>query len=80
MKGNILVVDDDRALCELAETGLSAAGFEVTWTTDPGETLKLIEAKAPDAVVADLNMQGVNGLELCQRGSRWSKVSLVVRI
>jgi two-component system, NtrC family, response regulator AtoC len=78
MKGTILVVDDDRALCELVDVGLRKAGFEVTWTTDPSTTLRMVETVAPDAVVTDLNMQGVHGLELCEQiVSAWPDLPVI---
>jgi DNA-binding NtrC family response regulator len=67
MKGTVLFVDDDTALCELASRGLGEAGFAVTTTTSGVEALELIDTQEPDVVVADLNMEGMGGLDLCAR-------------
>jgi two-component system response regulator HydG len=51
----------------LAARGLGQAGFAVTTTTSGTEALKLIETQESDVVVADLNMEGLGGLDLCAR-------------
>jgi two-component system, NtrC family, response regulator AtoC len=67
MKGTILVVDDDRALCELVQTGLQGAGFAVHIATSAADAIAMLDRVDPDVVVADLNMREVSGLELCAR-------------
>ncbi len=67
MKGTILVVDDDQPLCEFLEVGLRRAGFAVASSTVPDEALKMLDTVEPDVVLADLEMRGVGGLELCER-------------
>ncbi|MFH1375004.1 MAG: sigma-54 dependent transcriptional regulator [bacterium] len=72
MRGHILIVDDDRSTCELLEESLSRSKFDVTWRTSAAEALELLNESDFDTVVTDLNMPGVDGLELCDRiaGSR----------
>jgi DNA-binding NtrC family response regulator len=67
MQGSVLIVDDDKGMCELIEVSLTNAGFHVTCRTDAGEALDLLEQNEFDAVVTDLNMRGINGIELCTR-------------
>jgi two-component system, NtrC family, response regulator AtoC len=67
VKGRILVVDDDRSMCEALEAGLSASGFETQWTTDASAALARLDAADVDVVLTDINMRGMNGLELCER-------------
>ena len=44
----VLVVDDDKSMCELLAEGLDASKFEVVWTTDPcaAEALRAAQAHA----------------------------------
>ncbi len=65
MAGRVLIVDDDRGVCELLEAGLKKKGFEVAWRTAGREAFDLICAEDFDAVVTDLTMRGMSGLELC---------------
>jgi DNA-binding NtrC family response regulator len=67
MNARILIVDDERSLCEALEAGLTPHGFQVSWTTTPGDALDRLQAADFEVVLTDLNMQGMNGLELCER-------------
>jgi DNA-binding NtrC family response regulator len=67
MKTRILIVDDERSLCEALEAGLTPHGFQVSWTTAPSDALERLQAADFEVVLTDLNMQGMNGLELCER-------------
>jgi DNA-binding NtrC family response regulator len=63
----VLVVDDDRHMCELLADSLAPLGFEVTWTTEPERAELLARDQRFEAVLTDLNMRGLDGLELCKR-------------
>ena len=67
MKGRVLVVDDDRRMCETLEVVLAKSGFAVRWTTEAAEVPALLEADDTDVVLTDLQMHGMSGLELCER-------------
>ncbi|MBY0279362.1 sigma-54 dependent transcriptional regulator [Candidatus Binatia bacterium] len=67
MTGRVLLVDDDRALCEWVALGLAGSGFELDWKTSPEEALASLAASDYDAIVTDLNMGRISGLELCER-------------
>ena len=67
MKGRVLVVDDDQAMCETLEVVLTKQGFETRWTTSAAEALDIIGSTDSDVILTDLNMRGMNGLELCER-------------
>jgi two-component system, OmpR family, response regulator MprA len=63
----ILVVDDDRAVREALRRTLTLAGYEVQMAEDGEEGLALAGQSAPDAVVLDVGMPGIDGLEVCRR-------------
>ena len=67
MRGRVLVVDDDRSMCEVLEAGLGERGFDVRWTMSANEALEILGTVDLDVVITDLNMRGMNGLELCER-------------
>lgn len=66
MAGNkILVADDSREVREtLAQYVLRPAGYEVVVTADGAEALKCVHEQKPDLVIADLQMPGLNGIQL----------------
>lgn len=67
MTGRVLIVDDDRSMCEALGAGLQRRGYEATWVTSAAEAMELIESTSLDCVVTDLRMPGMDGLELCER-------------
>jgi two-component system, OmpR family, response regulator MprA len=64
----ILVVDDDRAVREALRRALELQGYEVELAVDGVEALAQLEANGqPDAVVLDILMPGIDGLEVCRQ-------------
>ena len=63
----ILVVDDDAPIRRMLERTLGAEGYEVRSAADGGAALAAIERSAPDVVVLDVAMPGVDGLGVCRR-------------
>jgi DNA-binding NtrC family response regulator len=63
----ILVVDDKEMLRDSVATTLQRAGFSVLSAAEGDEALALIAQRRPDAVVSDLKMPGLTGLELIER-------------
>jgi two-component system, NtrC family, response regulator AtoC len=62
--GRLLVVDDEREMCALLETGLAKRGFEVISRTSGDAALALLDETDFDAIVVDLNMPGTSGLDV----------------
>jgi two-component system response regulator HydG len=67
MKGRVLISDDDRSMCEMLEASLQRRDFEIVWRTSADEALEVLKSEEFDVVLADLQMPGVDGLELCRR-------------
>ncbi len=67
MQGRILIVDDEQSMCELLQTAMRMRGIESTWYTSAEEAFVALKDEEYDAVLTDLRMPGVSGLELCER-------------
>ncbi len=67
MKGRVLVVDDDREMCELLRTQLERRDFEVHTHVSAEEALAGLAGRDFDAVVTDVRMRGIDGIQLCER-------------
>ena len=63
----LLVVDDDPAVREALALVLDLNGFEVATAGDGREAIRTLDAHSPDAVILDLLMPGLDGLEVCRR-------------
>ncbi len=63
----ILVVDDDRALREALRRALTLAGYEIQLADGGVSALDALTHALPDAVVLDVAMPDVDGLEVCRR-------------
>jgi two-component system, OmpR family, response regulator MprA len=66
----ILVVDDDRAVREALRRALTLGGFDVQLAEDGEQALEQIVQALPDAVVLDVGLPGMDGLEVCRRVRR----------
>jgi two-component system, OmpR family, response regulator MprA len=63
----LLIVDDDRAVREALRRALTLAGYEVQLADDGEQALEQIVQVIPDAVVLDVGLPGIDGLEVCRR-------------
>ncbi|MGE3288349.1 MAG: response regulator transcription factor [Pseudonocardia sp.] len=63
----ILVVDDDRAVRESLRRSLAFNGYDVMLAHDGQQALDAVAADRPDAMVLDVMMPRVDGLEVCRR-------------
>jgi len=63
----ILVVDDERSLRELLTTALEFVGYEVHAATNGFGALSAVVDVAPELIVLDVGMPGLDGLEVCRR-------------
>ncbi|MDP2274055.1 MAG: sigma-54 dependent transcriptional regulator [Archangium sp.] len=67
MTGRVLLVDDDAHLTSTLELGLSQRGFRVVTATRAEEALVQLDSEDVDAVLTDLHMPGLGGLEFAER-------------
>jgi len=75
---SILIVDDEPEIRRAVLGGLRAQGYEVRAAGDGAEALRLATLAAPDLVILDLMMPGMDGLEVCRRLRAWSDVPILV--
>jgi CheY-like chemotaxis protein len=66
-KANILVIDDDPDIIAGLAKALSAAGYVAHCCRDPEGAIECIRRVPPDLVISDINLNGANGLQLCER-------------
>jgi two-component system, OmpR family, response regulator MprA len=67
MPTRLLVVDDDRAVRESLRRALTLEGYEVELAEDGADGLARVAGADPDAIVLDVAMPVVDGIEMCRR-------------
>jgi len=73
MQKQVLIVDDEEAVCQMVGKVLTAAGLEPMALTSSSEALDLLNQEKFDMVFFDLHMPAPDGMELSRhlRLSRW---------
>jgi DNA-binding NtrC family response regulator len=67
MEEKVLLVDDEKKFLEVMSERLTTRGVTVTTATSAAEALEQIEANLFDAVILDLKMPGMDGIEALKR-------------
>jgi two-component system KDP operon response regulator KdpE len=74
----ILVVDDEEQILRALRRALAARGYDVLTASDGEEAIAEVEAAIPDLVVLDLNLPGIDGMEVCRRLRTWTAVPILI--
>lgn len=62
----ILVIEDDEAILEVLIFNLEREGYDVATASDGREGLAAVRSRAPDLLVLDLMLPGIDGVEICR--------------
>ena len=74
----VLVVDDEPQIRRALRSALTAHGYDVAVAEDGAAALETIATWAPDAIVLDLVMPGVDGFEVLRRDPHLVEVPIIV--
>jgi two-component system nitrogen regulation response regulator GlnG len=75
----VWVVDDDRSIRWVLEKALVSAGLNVEIFEEANSVLKALENKQPDAIITDIRMPGIDGLELLSRiHQRYAEMPVII--
>ena len=77
-KTKILIVDDEPQILRALRAGLLAHGYDVVSAADGEEALDKAATELPDAVILDLNLPRLSGLDVCKALREWSAVPIIV--
>jgi two-component system KDP operon response regulator KdpE len=74
----VLVVDDEPAILRALTSALTARGYRVSQAVDGQSAINSVAVDPPDAVVLDLRLPDIDGVEVCRRVRTWSAVPIIV--
>jgi two-component system, OmpR family, KDP operon response regulator KdpE len=75
---HLLVIDDDLTIRRLLRASLSERGYRVTIVATGEEALDIAAADPPVAVILDLGLPGISGLDVCRELRTWSDVPILI--
>ena len=77
-KVHILVVDDEESISEFVKRVLELEGYDVTTTADGESALARLSEQAPDLVLLDIKMPGLNGYQVLEHIRKTSSVPVIM--
>jgi two-component system OmpR family response regulator len=78
MEYHVLVVDDEPKILSMIENFLKNEGFKVTTAQEGIDALRLFAQIQPQAVILDLMLPGMNGLDVCKEIRKNSTVPIIM--
>jgi len=76
--GRILIVDDEPQIRRILRTTLIGAGYEVEDARTGNQALEEVGRFRPDLILLDINMPGMNGLDLCRELRENADVAIIM--
>jgi len=76
----LLIVEDDSDIAELLALHLRDQGYEITHASDGNQGVALLEKGGWDALILDLMLPGVDGLEICRRARNMTRYTPIIII
>ncbi|WP_428844926.1 response regulator transcription factor [Calderihabitans maritimus] len=78
MNQKILVIEDAKNLCDLIKLYLNKEGFEVLISHNGLEGLKLFQQEAPNLVLLDIMLPGLDGWQVCREIRKMSDIPIII--
>ena len=78
VRGKVLIVEDDRAICNFMRRALEANGYEAVPVYSGREAISMLASHCPDVVILDLGLPDMDGMEVLASLRRWSLMPVVV--
>jgi DNA-binding response OmpR family regulator len=74
----VLVVDDEPHVIQLLRANLVVEGYEVLVAEDGKQALEILKNQAPDLMILDLMLPGLDGYEVAQRAREFSTIPIIM--
>ena len=77
-KLSILVIDDEKSICDFITKTLNAQNYKTTSAHTGKDGLAILTSALPDLVLLDLGLPDMDGLDIIQQTRRWSSLPIIV--
>ncbi len=80
-KHKILLIEDDKFICDVYKDGLKMGGFKVIIAYDGKEGIKKIKSEKPDLILLDLVVPLINGFEILEKikiDKKFKKIPVII--
>lgn len=77
-KARVLVVDDEPRYVRAISVNLEASGYQVLTAPDGTKAVEAAAAEAPDLILLDIRMPGMDGYDACRRIREFSSVPIIM--
>lgn len=74
----ILIVDDDKNICELLRLYMENEGYEVELAYDGEEAVSKFRSFSPDMILLDVMLPKMDGWQVCNEIRKWSEVPIIM--
>ena len=78
VRGKVLIVEDDRAICSFIRRVLEANGYEAVIVGTGREAISMMASHCPDVVLLDLGLPDMDGMDVLRSLRSWSLMPVVV--
>ena len=78
VRGKVLIVEDDRAICSFMRRVLEANGYESIIVGTGREALSMLTSHCPDVVILDLGLPDMDGSEIIRSVRTWSRMPIII--
>lgn len=78
VRGKIMIVEDDRAICNFMRRVLEANDYETVLVHTGREAISLLASHCPDVVILDLGLPDMDGMDVLTDLRRWSLMPVIV--
>lgn len=77
-RGRILLIEDEEAIADMLRVFMEREGFRLIHVTTGEEGLERLRSRPPKAVLLDLNLPGMDGVEVCRRIRASSDIPVIM--
>ncbi len=77
-KLSILLVEDEKNICDFITTALSAQDYRLTTAHTGQEALPIITSQCPDLILLDLGLPDMDGMEIIRQVRTWASIPIIV--